>query len=331
MSSTATTDPIEPPHRSDRLVYLLLVLAIIGLLVAVPFTLRSIGVELLGAQQEVFYDFPGGDPVTLAAAKELEAIESFYNITLLDVDESAGSIDIALSGNRHCENKDCPELTVTLIAYNGDVLVRRGLPPTETISIPTDVAAFSDQVTLPIVGWPSQYPFDRYRLRIGVAFARIEDGKTLYLPPDQVNGYSYGAIQNATRDLIMGPPVEVPLDTVFDPSDPFSPAGVQDVELKRPVYLLVLSVTLVSLITVSSALSLMSRAVNEALVGIGSLVLGVWGVRSVLVPANLGVVSSIDIALSLVIMMLMIGLTVRSAQHIRQRSAINLLPRRSRD
>jgi hypothetical protein len=328
--SATDTDVDGSPRRSDRIVFALLLIAITGLVLTLPFTLSSIRNELFGIQVAELWDFPTGEPVKLAVVQELENVESFYNITLFNVNEDAGSIDIAFSGNRECPVGSCPEMNVTLIAYNSDVVLRRGLPPAETVKINKDDFTYSEQVTLPIVGWPSQYPFDRYRLRLGVAFAEVVDGKKSFMPAGDVAGYSYGTIQNATRDFIMGQPVNVPEDQVFNPSDPFTPAGVQDIVLRRPTYLWVLSVTLVTLITVSSMLSLLSRSVSEALVGIGSLVLGVWGIRSVLVPSGLGVVTSIDITLSLVIMLLLFGLTLRSAGHFRRRSNIQLPKRFSK-
>lgn len=318
-------DSNDAPRATDRIVYFLLLLAIVGLVVTLPFTLGSIRTELFGTPAGTLYDFPSGEPIKVAVAQKLEKIEGFYNITLVNVNEDLGSIDIAVSGNRECDNGSCPQFEVSLIAYNSDAVLRRGLPPAETITIPKDDVSYSEQVTLPVVGMPSQYPFDSYRLRLGVAFSRVVDGKTVYLPAGQVEGYSYGTIQNSTRDFVMQHPIRVPEDQVFNPDDPFTPAGVQDIELNRPTYLWVLSIALISLIAISSTLSLMSRSVNEALVGIGSLVLGVWGIRSVLVPSGLGVVTSIDISLSLVIMLLLFGLTVRSASHLRRRSNIRLL------
>ena len=46
---------------------------------------------------------------------------------------------------------------------------------------------------------------------------------------------------------------------------------------------------------------------TDLIVGIGSLILGIWGVRSVLVPSSLPVVTSIDLALSVIILFVLLG------------------------
>jgi hypothetical protein len=62
------------------------------------------------------------------------------------------------------------------------------------------------------------------------------------------------------------------------------------------------------------------RSMTDLIVGIGSLILGIWGVRSVLVPSSLPVVTSIDLALSVVILFVLLGLSVHAALHFRRQS-----------
>jgi hypothetical protein len=64
------------------------------------------------------------------------------------------------------------------------------------------------------------------------------------------------------------------------------------------------------------------RSMTDLIVGIGSLILGIWGVRSVLVPSSLPVVTSIDLALSVIILFVLLGLSVRSALHFHKQSAL---------
>jgi hypothetical protein len=47
------------------------------------------------------------------------------------------------------------------------------------------------------------------------------------------------------------------------------------------------------------------------LVGVGGLVLGVWGIRSVLVPAGVAYVTTVELMLSLVILIVLYGLLGR--------------------
>jgi len=317
----------QGPHPTDRYLFAVLLIAIAALVVTLPFTLESIRTELFDTQVDDLYDFPSGKTVGVSTVEAVEKTKNYYTITILSVNDDVGSLTLAVSGNRTCEAGKCPELAVLLIAYNSDVILRRGLPPSASVKIAENDVAFSDEVTLPGVGWPSKYPFDHYRLRLGVAVSQVVNGTVRYLSTDEAKTGSYGTIQNATRDFDMGRPVEVPVQKVITASDSFSPTGVVDIVLQRPAYLQVLAIALVTLITISTMLSLMSRSVGDALVGIGSMVMGVWGIRTVLVPSGLGVVTAVDISLSLVIMLLLFGLTVRTAQHLRRRSDIKLVPK----
>ena len=69
-----------------------------------------------------------------------------------------------------------------------------------------------------------------------------------------------------------------------------------------------MAVTLISLIAISAVLAVFTRGFNELLLGIGGLILGVWGVRSVLMPQPVPAVTMIDLALSWVIFLLLVGI-----------------------
>ena len=78
--------------------------------------------------------------------------------------------------------------------------------------------------------------------------------------------------------------------------------------LERPAYLQRMAVTLILLIAISAVLAVFTRGFNELLLGIGGLILGVWGVRSVLMPQPVPAVTTIDLALSWVIFLLLVGI-----------------------
>jgi hypothetical protein len=95
-----------------------------------------------------------------------------------------------------------------------------------------------------------------------------------------------------------------------------------------------LTIVLVLLIAVSAVMALLTRAVNDLALGIGGLILGIWGVRSVLAPQPLPGVSALDLALSWLILILLLGLALRAAHHFHRQSDLPLpkppLPRPGR-
>ena len=103
-------------------------------------------------------------------------------------------------------------------------------------------------------------------------------------------------------------------------TDPFDFVAVQALSLERPAYVKVLAVVLVLLIAISAALALFTRALDELTLGIGTLILGVWGIRSVLIPPGLPTVTAIDLAFSWLLLLLLLGLAVRGALYFHRHS-----------
>ncbi len=101
---------------------------------------------------------------------------------------------------------------------------------------------------------------------------------------------------------------------------------MQSVRLERPAYLQRMAVTLILLIAISAVLAVFTRGFNELLLGIGGLILGVWGVRSVLMPQPVPAVTTIDLALSWVIFLLLVGLALRAVMHFYRHSDLPAPP-----
>ena len=70
---------------------------------------------------------------------------------------------------------------------------------------------------------------------------------------------------------------------------------VRALQFWRPLYLPVLAVLRVLLIAGAAAYSVRTQPVNQLLLGVGSLVLGVWGIRSILVPGFPPYVTAVDL------------------------------------
>ena len=317
----------EPGSRSylwPRLALVQAVLLLAAVVIALPIAFRSMGILLTDGQARTLYDFPSGQAATAAstAALEEEESESYFNIAAIDLDEDLGSITLAISGHRICPNDICTTLTLNLVSLEDDADVRRALPPSAPMTLTPDQEIFSQTVQLPVRGQPSQYPFDDYLLWLGLSGTVVEDGKKIDLTPELVANRALITTQNQLRDYLMVPPVEIDLARVTALNDPQEFVGVQELRFERPVHQEILAVLLILLIAVSAIMAVAMRNMTDLIVGLGSLILGIWGVRSVLVPSSLPVVTSIDLALSVIILFVLLGLSVRSALHFRRQSEL---------
>jgi hypothetical protein len=266
------------------------------------------------------YDLATGDVVAPAAAAAAEANATYFNLGVVDLDEETGQITVAVSGNRRC-GASCPSLALTFAALDDDADKRRGLPPSVTLTLASDDRIFSQAVQLPVRGQPSLYPFDQYELWLGVGGVEIlPNGTSIEVRPETLAGRAIVTLQNRVPDMIMSSPIQIAPETVRAATDPFGFLTVQALSFERPAYLKVLAVVLVLLVTVSAALALFMRDIQELLLGIGGLILGVWGVRSVLMPQSTPTITAVDLALSWLILLLLLGLALRAALHFYRHS-----------
>jgi hypothetical protein len=309
-------------HLWPRLALLQAVLLLAAVVVALPVAFRSMGILLTDGQARTLYEFPSGQAVTAAATQALEEFESYFNIAAISLDEDLGSITLAISGHRICPNEVCSTLTFNLVSLEDDADVRRALPPSVPMTLTPDQTILSQTVQLPVRGQPSQYPFDDYQLWLGLSGTVVVDGKKVELTPKLLAERAVITTQNQLRDFIMVPPVEIDPTRATALNDPQAFVAVQELRFERPVHQEILAVLLILLIAVSAIMAVAMRSMTDLIVGIGSLILGIWGVRSVLVPSSLSVVTSIDLALSVIILFVLLGLSVRSALHFHKQSEL---------
>ena len=325
----STPEPSPAPHRHwYRLALGATIVVVLSVLATLPLAIGSMQ-EVLGRGPDPLYDLISGDAVTLAVAAAAEADATYVNLGLVDFNEATGQITVAVSGNRNCAEV-CPALALTFTALDDDADQRRGLPPSATLTLTPDDRVFSQSVQLPVRGQPSLYPFDLYQLWLGVGgVATQADGTSVEVRPGSLTAGAVVTIQNRIPDMLMDAPVPIAPETVSAAADPFAFLAVQALTLERPAYLKVLAVVLVVLIAISAALALFTRGIDELALGFGGIVLGVWGVRSVLMPQALSTVTAVDLALSWLILLLLLGLTVRAALHFHRHSDLPLpRPRR---
>jgi hypothetical protein len=137
-----------------------------------------------------------------------------------------------------------------------------------------------------------------------------------------MRGNATVTLQNRIPDMLMNDPVPISHEQVRAATDTFGYMAVESVTFQRPTYIKILAVALVLLIGVSAAMALVTRGLDDLALGIGGLILGVWGVRSVLMPQSIGTITAVDLALSWLILLLLLGLAIRAAMHFHRKSEL---------
>ena len=126
------------------------------------------------------------------------------------------------------------------------------------------------------------------------------------------------------REYMETPIVGVPTE-VQNVNDPYELQSLTVLRFRRPVHERVLAVLLVLLIAAAAAYAVFMRPLHDLVINCGGLVLGVWGVRSLLTPGT-ATRTLLDVALSLVILFLLSAITFRALQFLYQRGAFRSRP-----
>ena len=198
-----------------------------------------------------------------------------------------------------------------------------GYPPSVRMTLPPSLDAVSQTVELPVLGWPLQYPFDDYRLRLGLVLERVGlDGTVEVLPPAEAQGALFVTVQERLAQLSMRPPVHLDRQQVQQAGPPIPYVYVAALEFHRLLYVRVLAVLLVVLLAAAAVYAVFLLPIRDLAVNATALTVGIWGIRAVLTPANVTYVTTVDLLLAVVILILLGASTVRALLFLHDRSAL---------
>lgn len=291
---------------------------VIGGVASLPFVLRSMVIEVAGGQDDTLYDLITGEPLTPGENLDPNAAE-YLNIAAVELDEGASAITLAISGNRVCA-ETCPAIELTFLALDDDATGRRGVPPFARVALDPEHTMYSETIQLPVRGTTVRYPFDTYEIWLGLANPPADEAAGETPPPRPAGSRLTATFQNQLPQLVMAPPVAIDPSLVKAQTGQLTFTVVQQLTFRRPEYLPALTVALVLLVAASSGLAVMTQPVDTLLLGVGGLILAIWGVRAILMPETLPVITAVNLALSAVILLLLIGLAGRIALHLHRQS-----------
>jgi hypothetical protein len=318
-----------------RVAFFLTALVTLAVVVTLPFSVKSVVDDILGsATGRVTSITPRGTvPQSTSVPERLRGREGNYtklHLAITAIDEIQLLVTIRVSGHHRCTGCAFSH-RVRLVAVADDDATADGLPPSAAITLgPTDIAV-TETVQLPLRGHPIHYPFDRYQMALGVAYQRLyPDGRREPISGSQAEDQLFLSLQELLPRTNMEGPFPVDVHRLRDHDDPFEYAQAFEVRFDRPRYVRVLAVMLVLLIAAAAAYSVFLRPLHDLVVNAGALVLGVWGIRSILIPSNIAYITAVDLALSLVIIFVLGALTIRALVFVHDEAQLGLLGRRPR-
>jgi len=291
----------------------------VAIVIALPVMLSSMVHDLRGETDSTRYNAFTGEVVTVPEAPPPGVDPSFITIDMTRVDEGARAVNLTISGSRVCAAQ-CDVLSVHLFAMP-DRPDRWGMPESVKIDLPATTDTFSLKATLPLFGKPQRFPFDDYHVNLGIAVLATKDDVTTGLSQPQIHDRGIRiAVEEEVPRFTMTVPTPLDPQTLGVENDPYDVAGGLRIFLDRAPYLELLTTILLSLISLTSLMTVLRQKADDLVVGISGVILGMWGIRSVLVQTNFPGVTVIDLVLSLAICLLLLGALLRLTFHYKRQA-----------
>lgn len=304
---------------AHALVFLLL----LAVVVFVPWALISVVQDIRAQENPVYF--------VTDRAKATGAEHRLF-LDLARLNEGDGTITLQATAQRRCLS-GCPDTVqlalITVVSPIGDV--DEWLPVTQTLTFPPGRDTTSQSVQLPVYGDPIRYPFDQWSFGVLVIPQRVlANGAVEPIPATPGRELLAMSLQSRISRLLMTPDpdragAEATAATLLGAPSNRTPPTMAIYVLERPLYLRVLTVLLVLLVTAAAAYAVFLRPLDQLLVNAGALVLGIWGVRAILLGSDSAVLTLVDIALICVILFLLAMITARVLWLVEPRSSLRML------
>jgi hypothetical protein len=302
--------------------FALIVTLLLVILTMLPFSVASMLNDVLGRSQGHIF------PVSAVPHSAAAATHAELHVAVTALDELGQSATLRVSGHHVCRAACDWSDRVIFFALAEDESLTEGLPPSASVTLPPTTAEVTQTVQLPIYGQPIRYPFDTYEFRLGVVLQRIlPDGTVQSLTPAEAAGHLFMTFQEQLSHQTMAEPVAIDPRSVPVEYGPYEYLLVLELQFSRPLYLQILTVLLVLMIAASAAYAVFMRPLQDLVVNSGALMLGIWGIRSILTPSNLDYVTAVDLSLSVVLLFLLSAITVRALLFVHDRGELHLLDR----
>ena len=296
-----------------------LVLSLVTI-VSLPFALRSVLKDIRHPDHEALEFTP----------KEITPGSSYsrLDVGVTGVDEVNHTAFLRVSGFHSCA-AECGTYTDKVVFYqvDEDDTHQDSMPSSEAITLPNSSAEVSAKMSLPLRGSVLMYPFDKYRLGLGVVVERVSADKTVrILTPEETKGQLLITLDEQVARLDMGHLRIVNPATVKPSKAPFDYAYVALLDFERPVFLQIV-VSMVVVLTVAVAIfTMLTRPFDQLVINAGAVILGIFGARSLVLQGFPADVTLVDTVFALVVLYNLLTLTFRGMNFFHRNAKMNILP-----
>jgi hypothetical protein len=303
---------------THRLAVFIVAAVLLGAVAMLPFVLAGVVGQIVGGN---------GPNFPIFSSNRSQPDEAHLNLKLTSLDEWNRSAQLLVSGIRVCGGPCTTTDRIQLISIPPAADKGFGLPPYQTIAFTPNQRSVTQEIKLPVSGDATRYPFDGYRLELGVVFQRVlEDGTVQALSPQDADGSLFLSVTGSIPKTDMGRPAILDPGSV-PPDDPaYRYVSISELALGRPLYLRAVSVVLVLLVSLAAAYAVFVQPFEGLVANVGWLVLGLWGLRAILLGSEVPGYTALDLSLMVVILFLLLAITWRALGYLRRRAGLAQMP-----
>src|SRR5262249_47109417 len=313
MSKDATAAPgaRKAPARGPNMALLAgaALLAVTAVLIVVA--VGNVILVLARSPQDTVYLLSDAPPPEPDAPTQAPVDTYTLHIAVQALDEPTGLVKLHVYGSRTCPTT-CPAAGIYLLALGGPTAERLGLPPIEMVVVAPNTQEVAGTVQLPVHTEPMLYPFDSLELVLGVLVQQARpDGTMAPITLARGGPPTYLTLRSQLQGLAMAEPVPVDPASVRASIAPSALLYVRALNFRRLLYLPVLTVLVVGLLGAAAMYSVRTLPVRELIPGLSGLILGVWGIRGMLMAGGPPYVTAVEFLLAGVMLILLAGMLVR--------------------
>lgn len=313
---------IKQAHSGHKLAYTLIVALLLMMAVLLPFAVNSVLDDVFHQTNQTYY--------LQEEVKSVPANNTVVHMDFISLNEWEGTVTMRVTGHVSCSSNCADKRRLIFFSVLDGKNRPESLPSAAAIEFDPNELESSETITLPLVGDPIRYPYDAYTLGIGIAMEDImPNGEIRKITQKDILNTFFLSVQSRIPRTEMQTPQELSESQVTVQKG-YEYIVLGQTEFIRPLYLKVLTILLVLLVSAAAAYAVFMRPLDQLVISSGALVLGVWGVRAILLGANLPGFTSVDLALSVVILFLLGAMTLRALHYIDRESGIGFLTRRKK-
>lgn len=306
-----------------RLNFGIAALLFLASLVALPLALMSVIEDIRNPPSDRVYDFTPPDEKPPADYTRL-------HLHILGIDEVNERAKISIHGYHSCQ-KECDSYEERILFFEADKhseLLDEAMPTFQAVAMPANSMESTTEIDLPIRGDVFFYPFDSYKLGIGVVVERkyTKDGSVKILTPEETKGKLFMTIEEDIPRIDLVKFKSVDPGVVKSKKMDFTYAYVTQLKFNRPTYLIIVVMLVMILSLAVTVFTMTSRPFNQLIINTSALIFGVWSIRSLLLTGYPADITLLDTVLQTMVVFILLSLAFRGMNHFHRYGHLRLLP-----